>query len=203
MKRMAVMTVVCMLLAVPALAQNTANTSGSIEARVGRLSFNDGKSDHNDNFFAVGFKVRGYLGKGKITRKTSVDVSFDYLPISKEEFNVFGNEVRRNIYGLLFSPGMGFDVFRNSRVNVSVNGGINIYGEVQALALRNTYGQWQNVCTYTYLPEYCKSKWGILANYGAEVNYSPSRNNPIYFGFSYSGFINNSHHFAGTFGVVF
>ncbi|KKT82780.1 MAG: hypothetical protein A3B99_02700 [Candidatus Yanofskybacteria bacterium RIFCSPHIGHO2_02_FULL_44_12b] len=204
MKRVIGFAILLTSFAVPAWAQDQGDRSGKAEARVGGIFNSNAAVSGNEGNFSVGFKVGDHLGRGSVTKKLSLDFAFDYVSVSKEEvFIDYIGVARVNKHGLYFSPSMGLDVIKNRRVNLYLNGGFTLYGQVQTISLRGYYNQWQNVCRYYYFYNSCQTDWDLLGNYGLGLNYFPSANHPIYMGISYLRFTNRKNHLAGTFGVVF
>lgn len=179
---------------------------GTIELRFGAQEGRaSGLVETGGRQFAAGVGVLAYLGQGRVTHRTNFNFALDVLPLSSTDFfdQSLGARARINKTLLILNPGLGFDVVQSPHVDVALHYGGAIVRNFTTFQLRDTSGQFQDVCDLEAFRSRCPARWSFLGNAGASARFFPRRDKPFYFGIDYTRYALGRNQIVGTIGFAF
>lgn len=201
-KILAVLAVAMVMVTGNVWAQTSYGTS-YVDLRVGGVFADKSSPEAGTNHLSVGVGFGGHLGDSFVSRLVSLNFSFDYLPLSRDDFYVaqFRDMVRVREHGFLLSPAIGFDLVRTNRANITVSTGVTASGYWQTFSLRDRWDRWENVCHLNAFRSDCHSQWDLLINYGLGTRMFFTEN--TYLGAVYTRYSNKKNQLLATLGGAF
>ncbi len=158
-----------------------------------------------DTRFSFGARFAPYLGRGWVTHRLSVQLGFDYIPVSEYDYfdDVLQSDERYREEIIVLNPALGFDVVQTPRVDHVVRYGGAAMGNLTRLELPDIYGQFEDVCHLQAFEGACPSRWSLVGNAGTILRLFPKEGFPLYFGVDYTRYAAYKNQLVGTVGFAF
>ncbi len=155
--------------------------------------------------FDIGFGLLAYFGQEGVRHRFGFNFALDFLPVDTTDFfdETLGTRARLSKQLLILNPGLGFDVVQTPHVDVTLHYGGALVANLTRFELRNTFGQFEDVCNLEAFRNLCPTRWGFLGNARVGARFFPRRNHPFYFGVDYARYALGRNHLVGTIGLAF